>query len=94
MTAQSFRHSPAATPTVSLHLPWDKADDYEALKSYAAARGLAFDAVNSNTFQDQRGQSHSYKFGSLTHTDPAVRAQAIEHNLEVIRIGEQLGSRA
>jgi L-rhamnose isomerase / sugar isomerase len=84
----------AATPTVSLHLPWDKADDYEELRSYAAARGLGFGAVNSNTFQDQRGQSHSYKFGSLTHTDPAVRAQAIEHNLEVIRVGERLGSRA
>jgi L-rhamnose isomerase/sugar isomerase len=84
----------AATPTVSLHLPWDKAEDYEGLKSYARVRGLGFDAVNSNTFQDQRGQSYSYKFGSLTHTDPAVRAQAIEHNLEVMRIGERLGSKA
>lgn len=84
----------AATPTVSLHLPWDRAEDYGELKSYAAARGLGFDAVNSNTFQDQRGQDRSYKFGSLTHTDPAVRAQAIEHNLEVIRLGERLGSRA
>jgi L-rhamnose isomerase / sugar isomerase len=84
----------AATPTVSLHLPWDRADDYEELKSYAAALGLTFGAVNSNTFQDQRGQSRSYKFGSLTHTDPAVRAQAIEHNLEVIRTGERLGSKA
>lgn len=83
-----------ATPTVSLHLPWDKAEDYAALRSYAAERGLGFDAVNSNTFQNQRGQAHSYKFGSLTHTDPAVRAQAIEHNLEVIRIGEKLGSKA
>jgi L-rhamnose isomerase / sugar isomerase len=84
----------AATPTVSLHLPWDKAEDYAELKAYAAERGLGFDAVNSNTFQDQRGQDHSYKFGSLTHTDPAVRAQAIEHNLEVIRIGGRLGSKA
>lgn len=84
----------AATRTVSLHLPWDQADDYAELKSYAAARGLGFDAVNSNTFQDQRGQSQSYKFGSLTHTDAAVRAQAVEHNLEVIRIGERLGSKA
>jgi L-rhamnose isomerase/sugar isomerase len=84
----------AATPVVSLHLPWDKAEDYGALRRYATERGVGFDAVNSNTFQDQRGQAHSYKFGSLTHTDPAVRAQAIEHNLEVIRIGEQLGSKA
>jgi len=83
-----------ATPTVSLHLPWDKADDYGELREYAARRGLAFGAVNSNTFQDQHGQQRSYKFGSLTHTDASVRTQAIEHNLEVIRIGQRLGSTA
>lgn len=84
----------AATPTVSLHLPWDRAEDYQALRRHAEALGLGFDAVNSNTFQDQPGQAHSYKFGSLTHTDQRVRAQAIEHNIECIRVGEQLGSRA
>ena len=84
----------AATPTVSLHLPWDRAADYGELREQAQALGLGFDAVNSNTFQDQPHQPLSYKFGSLTHTDPAVRAQAIEHNLEVIRIGRELGSRA
>ncbi len=83
-----------ATPTVSLHLPWDRAEDYPQLKRYARELGLGFDAVNSNTFQDQPGQAHSYKFGSLTHTDPRVRAQAIEHNLECIRIGQQIGSKA
>jgi L-rhamnose isomerase / sugar isomerase len=83
-----------ATPTVSLHLPWDTAADYPALRDYARALGLGFDAVNSNTFQDQAGQAHSYKFGSLTHTDAAVRNQAVEHNLECIRIGEALGSKA
>jgi len=83
-----------ATPTVSLHLPWDTASDYPALRDYARALGLGFDAVNSNTFQDQAGQAHSYKFGSLTHTDAAVRDQAVEHNLECIRIGEALGSKA
>lgn len=84
----------AATPTVSLHLPWDRAEDYSELRQRAQALALGFDAVNSNTFQDRPGQAHSYKFGSLTHTDPAVRTQAIEHNLECIRIGKQLGSRA
>ena len=59
-----------ATPTVSLHLPWDQAEP-RALKERARELGLGFDAVNSNTFQDQRGQALSYKFGSLTHTDPA-----------------------
>ncbi|MGH8295629.1 MAG: L-rhamnose catabolism isomerase [Steroidobacteraceae bacterium] len=83
-----------ATPTVSLHLPWDRTEDYSELRQRAQAFGLGFDAVNSNTFQDRPGQSHSYKYGSLTHTDPAVRAQAIEHNLECIRIGKLLGSRA
>jgi L-rhamnose isomerase / sugar isomerase len=83
----------AATPTVSLHLPWDQADP-RALRERADALGLGFDAVNSNTFQDQRGQALSYKFGSLTHTDPAVREQAVAHNLRCIRIGEELGSKA
>jgi L-rhamnose isomerase / sugar isomerase len=82
-----------ATPTVSLHLPWDQAEP-QALRERARELGLRFDAVNSNTFQDQRGQALSYKFGSLTHTDPAVREQAIAHNIDCIRIGEQLGSRA
>jgi L-rhamnose isomerase / sugar isomerase len=82
-----------ATPTVSLHLPWDRADP-EELKARALGLGLGFDAVNSNTFQDQRGQRLSYKYGSLTHTDAAVREQAIAHNLDCIRIGEILGSKA
>ena len=82
------------TPTVSTHFPWDAVEDYAALKRYAEALGLRFDAVNSNTFQDQPGQEHSYKFGSLTHTDPAVRKQAVEHNLECVEIGKQLGSQA
>ena len=83
-----------ATPTVSLHIPWDKCNDYAEMRQTAAACGLTFDAMNSNTFSDHKGQEHSYKFGSLTHTDAAVRAQAVEHNLEVIEIGRQLGSKA
>ncbi|HET6629986.1 MAG TPA: L-rhamnose catabolism isomerase [Woeseiaceae bacterium] len=83
-----------ATPAVSLHLPWDRTGDFMALKERAAAAGLEFDAVNSNTFQDQGGQALSYQYGSLTHTDPAVRDQAIEHNLDCIRIGQLLGSKA
>lgn len=82
------------TPTVSPHFPWDKCTDYVELREHAKAHGLAFDAVNSNTFSDQPGQSLSYKFGSLTHADAGVRAQAIAHNLECIEIGKQLGSKA
>ncbi len=83
-----------ATPTVSVHIPWDKVKDLRGLKQTAARLGLAFDAMNSNTFQDSPGQKLSYKFGSLTHTDKAVREQAIAHNIECIRIGEKLGSTA
>lgn len=81
-----------ATPRVSLHIPWDEPDDPLALKAHAAERGLGFDAVNSNTFQDQPGQELSYKFGSLCHTDAAVRDQAVAHNLHVIEVGRALGS--
>lgn len=83
-----------ATPTVSPHIPWDKVADYDALREAAALHGLAFDAVNSNTFQDQPGQPLSYKFGSLSHTDKAVRDQAVAHNIECIEIGRRLGSKA
>ncbi len=83
-----------ATPRVSLHLPWDEPDDPAALRAHAAALHLGFDAVNSNTFQDQPGQRHSYKFGSLCHSDAAVREQAIQHHLHVIRVGQALGSDA
>ena len=80
-------------PRVSPHFPWD-ADDPDAMKQKADALGLGFDAVNSNTFQDQPGQPHSYKHGSLTHVDPVVREQAVAHNVECIAIGRRIGSRA
>ncbi|HLI65333.1 MAG TPA: L-rhamnose catabolism isomerase [Caulobacteraceae bacterium] len=83
-----------STPTVSCHFPWDKVADYGALKEKADGLGVAFDAVNSNTFQDQPGQALSYKYGSLTHADAAVRDQAVAHNIECIEIGERLGSDA
>ncbi len=79
---------------ISLHIPWDIPDDPETIRQLAATHGIAFDAVNSNTFQDQPGQEHSYKFGSLCHADTRVREQAIRHNIEVIRYGEALGSKA
>ncbi|NLU93506.1 sugar isomerase [Chitinophaga sp. Ak27] len=77
---------------ISLHIPWDIADNPAHIKAVAAQNGLRFDAVNSNTFQDQPGQTHSYKFGSLQHVDKAVRQQAIDHNIEVIRQGVAVGS--
>lgn len=77
---------------ISLHIPWDIPENPEAIKALAAQKGLRFDAMNSNTFQDQKNQEHSYKFGSLQHVDKAVRQQAIDHNLEVIQQGIALGS--
>jgi L-rhamnose isomerase/sugar isomerase len=82
------------TPRVSAHFPWDKIADPSAVRERANALGLGFDAVNSNTFQDQADQKQSYRYGSLTHTSSAVREQAIAHNIDCIRLGQALGSKA
>jgi L-rhamnose isomerase/sugar isomerase len=83
-----------ATPAVSLHFPWDKTNDVKELREQASSLGLGFDAVNSNTFQDQQGQEQTYKFGSLTSLNAEVRAQAVAHNIECIELGQALGSKA
>jgi L-rhamnose isomerase/sugar isomerase len=83
-----------ASGAISLHIPWDIPQDYNAIKSLASHHNLRFDAMNSNTFQDQPDQAKSYKFGSLQHVDKGVRQQAIDHNIEVIRQGVALGSDA
>jgi len=80
--------------SISLHIPWDIPDNAQAIKALAAQNGLRFDAVNSNTFQDQADQKHSYKYGSLHHVDKAVRKQAVDHNIEVIKYGIELNSKA
>ncbi len=83
-----------ATPRVALHIPWDKPEHPSALRQFADSLHIGFDAMNSNTFQDQPGQTLSYKFGSLTHADRSVRKLAIAHNIECIEIGKELGSKA
>jgi len=83
-----------ATPSVSPHFPWDKPTDAKELRQKAGDLGLAFDAVNSNTFQDQQGQEHTYKYGSLTAGSAATRAQAVAHNIDCIELGRALGSKA
>jgi L-rhamnose isomerase / sugar isomerase len=75
-------------PKVALHIPWDKVDDYAALKTYAGDFGLALGTINSNTFQED-----IYKFGSLTHADDSVRRKAIDHHFECIEIMNLTGSR-
>ena len=79
---------------ISLHIPWDIPQDTQKIRDLAASFDLKFDAVNSNTFQDQKGQALSYKHGSLHHVDPKVRKQAVAHNKEVIDHEIALGSKA
>ncbi|MFF1257333.1 L-rhamnose isomerase [Streptomyces sp. NPDC058321] len=75
-------------PKVSLHIPWDKVDDYEGLRTYAKERGLELGAINSNTFQDD-----DYKLGSVCHPDPKVRSKAVDHLLECVDIMDATGSK-
>ena len=88
----------ASSGAISLHVPWDDPEDPEGLRQYAAAQGIGFDAMNSNTFQDNPSTTDdgklSYKFGSLANADPAVREVAVEHNKYVIDLGVKLGSTA
>ncbi|MDX1936806.1 MAG: sugar isomerase [Flavihumibacter sp.] len=79
---------------ISLHIPWDIPKDYSAIKKLGAELNLKFDAVNSNTFQDQPGQELTYKFGSLQNVNKAIRKQAIQHNIDVIKHGVELGSQS
>lgn len=88
-----IRKLTAATNSVSLHIPWDVPKDAAAIQQLLKANELTIDSVNSNTFQDQSDQPLSYKFGSLCHTDDAIRQQAVAHNIEVIEQGKRLGSK-
>lgn len=74
-------------PRVSLHIPWDKVDDFSKLREFAAEQGVGLGTINSNTFQDE-----DYKFGSLTHSDSKIRQRAIDHHLECIDVMHQTGS--
>lgn len=79
---------------ISLHIPWDIPKDYNAIKKLAAQFEIKFDAMNSNTFQDQADQNYSYKFGSLQNVNASIRKQAVDHNIEVIKYGIELGSKS
>ena len=92
--ARRSSSSRAPRPPARRIFPGTRSSDYRELAERAAALGIGFDAVNSNTFQDQPGQPLSYKFGSLTHASEAVRDQAVAHNIECIEIGQKLGSKA
>lgn len=85
--AQVHRYTGAA-PTVALHIPWDRVEDFGALRQYAEDHGMRIGTINSNTFQDE-----TYKFGSLASRDPGVRRQAVDHHLECLEIMAATGSR-
>ena len=85
--AQVNKHT-GLSPTVALHIPWDKVDNYAALGAFAIDHGVTLGTINSNTFQDD-----DYKFGSLTHSDPVIRQKAIDHHFECIDIMNATGSR-
>ncbi|CAM5709488.1 Rhamnose isomerase OS=Streptomyces griseorubiginosus OX=67304 GN=AQJ54_22365 PE=4 SV=1 [Streptomyces griseorubiginosus] len=74
-------------PTVALHIPWDKVEDYAALAKFAEERGVKLGAINSNTFQDD-----AYKLGSICHPDASVRRKALDHLLECVDIMDATGS--
>lgn len=74
-------------PTVALHIPWDKVEDYSALAKHAEDRGVKLGAINSNTFQDD-----AYKLGSICHPEAAVRRKALDHLLECVDIMDATGS--
>ncbi|WP_062212956.1 L-rhamnose isomerase [Demequina oxidasica] len=85
--AQVHKHT-GLSPSVALHIPWDKVDDYAALSNHAQGLGVALGTINSNTFQDD-----DYKLGSLTHSDSAIRQKAIDHHFECIDVMDKTGSR-
>ena len=92
--AAVVRQLTAAANRIALHIPWDEPIDATEVRQLAAGHRLMFDAVNSNTFQDQPGQRRSYKLGSFSNPDAATRRQAIEHNLHVLDVGKAIGADA
>src|SRR5437870_3967064 len=76
-----------ACPSVAVHIPWDRVDDFAELRRYAEEQGLRIGAVNPNLFQDD-----VYRLGSLCHPEPGVRRQALDHMLECVEIAAELGS--
>ncbi len=75
-------------PSVALHIPWDKVDDYGALAKHAADHGVRIGVINANVFQDD-----DYMLGSVTHPDPRVRRKAIAHLMECVDVMDETGSR-
>lgn len=74
-------------PSVAIHIPWDKVEDYSKLKQHAADLGVAIGAINPNLFQEDE-----YMFGSVCNADQAIRRKATDHLLECVEIARTVGS--
>jgi L-rhamnose isomerase/sugar isomerase len=85
--AQVHKYTGVA-PSMAVHIPWDKVDDYEALAVHAKNNGIRIGTVNSNVFQDD-----DYKLGSVCNPDPRVRKKALAHLLDCVDIMDATGSR-
>jgi L-rhamnose isomerase/sugar isomerase len=85
--AQVHKYTGVA-PSMAVHIPWDKVDDYEALAAHAKRNGISLGTVNANVFQDD-----DYKLGSVCNPDPRVRRKAVDHLLECVDIMDAIGSR-
>ena len=85
--AAQVHHVTGMCPSVALHIPWDKVDDYEQLRRHAEALGLTLGAINPNLFQDDE-----YIFGSICNSQPAIRRKAVDHILECVDVARASGS--
>lgn len=85
--AAYIHHLTGVAPSIAIHIPWDKVDDYSALSQYATDRGISIGAVNPNLFQDDQ-----YKLGSTTNPSPAVQEEALAHMVECCEIMPKVGS--
>jgi L-rhamnose isomerase/sugar isomerase len=88
LDASTVHRFTGVAPTVALHIPWDRVDDYGDLAAFATGQGIALGTINANVFQD-----NDYKLGSVTNPDPGVRGKAIGHLLECIDVMDRTGSR-
>ncbi len=84
--AEVQRHT-GVCPSVAIHIPWDRVDDYGELKDHAGSLGLRIGAVNPNLFQEEE-----YSLGSVCNPDEGVRRKATEHLIDCVEIGRELGS--
>jgi L-rhamnose isomerase/sugar isomerase len=85
--AQVHKYTGVA-PSMAVHIPWDKVDDYEGLAAHAKRNGIRIGTVNANVFQDD-----DYKLGSVCHPDPRVRRKAVAHLMECVDIMDATGSK-